>query len=215
MVKFFSLFLSVILVFSIIGICDMNSKTNDVEVDTAGNIIVDNIEPVEVEEPKKLLLPFEESLSFILSNGVGNWETTLVLDNEGGIYGDFHDLNMGEVGEGYENGTYYWNEYWGYSDGIEKVNDYSYKFVLKDVATSQPGDVEEIDEEDSMKFKTTYNIEGVVDESEYILYLPNTPILEVPKEALTWIPTLETDRDIIDCYILYCVENGDIFRCEV
>lgn len=215
MVKFFSLFLSVILVFSIIGICDMNSKTNDVEVDTAGNIIVDNIEPVEVEEPKKLLLPFEESLSFILSNGVGNWETTLVLDNEGGIYGDFHDLNMGEVGEGYENGTYYWNEYWGYSDGIEKVNDYSYKFVLKDVATSQPGDVEEIDDEDSMKFKTTYNIEGVVDESEYILYLPNTPILEVPKEALTWIPTLETDRDIIDCYILYCVENGDIFRCEV
>ena len=215
MVKFFSLFLSVILVFSIIGICDMNSKTNDVEVDTAGNIIVDNIEPVEVEEPKKLLLPFEESLSFILSNGVGNWETTLVLDNEGGIYGDFHDLNMGEVGEGYENGTYYWNEYWGYSDGIEKVNDYSYKFVLKDVATSQPGDVEEIDDEDSMKFKTTYNIEGVVDESEYILYLPNTPILEVPREALTWIPTLETDRDIIDCYILYCVENGDIFRCEV
>ena len=215
MVKFFSLFLSVILVFSIIGICDMNSKTNDVEVDTAGNIIVDNIEPVEVEEPKKLLLPFEESLSFILSNGVGNWETTLVLDNEGGIYGDFHDLNMGEVGEGYENGTYYWNEYWGYSDGIEKVNDYSYKFVLKDVATSQPGDVEEIDDEDSMKFKTTYNIEGVVDESEYILYLPNTPILEVPKEALTCIPTLETDRDIIDCYILYCVENGDIFRCEV
>lgn len=215
MVKFFSLFLSVILVFSIIGICDMNSKTNDVEVDTAGNIIVDNIEPVEVEEPKKLLLPFEESLSFILSNGVGNWETTLVLDNEGGIYGDFHDLNMGEVGEGYENGTYYWNEYWGYSDGIEKVNDYSYKFVLKDVATSQPGDVEEIDDEDSMKFKTTYNIEGVVDESEYILYLPNTPILEMPKEALTWIPTLETDRDIIDCYILYCVENGDIFRCEV
>ena len=215
MVKFFSLFLSVILVFSIIGICDMNSKTNDVEVDTAGNIIVDNIEPVEVEEPKKLLLPFEESLSFILSNGVGNWETTLVLDNEGGIYGYFHDLNMGEVGEGYENGTYYWNEYWGYSEGIEKVNDYSYKFVLKDVATSQPGDVEEIDEEDSMKFKTTYNIEGVVDESEYILYLPNTPVMELPEESLFWLKNIEADKDVIDCYILYCVKNGDTFWCEV
>lgn len=189
---------------------DNNEKKEEQEVDTAGNLIVE-----EVVEPEKTLLPFENGLTFILNSGTGNWETTLVLDNEGGIYGDFHDLNMGEVGEGYENGTYYWNEFWGYSDNIEKVNDYSYKFILKDVATSQPGDVEELDDEDSMLFKTTYNIEGVVDESEYILYLPNTPVMELPEESLFWLKNIEADKDVIDCYILYCVKNGDTFWCEV
>lgn len=189
---------------------DNNEKKEEQEVDTAGNLIVE-----EVVEAEKVLLPFENGLTFILNSGTGNWETTLVLDNEGGIYGDFHDLNMGEVGEGYENGTYYWNEFWGYSDNIEKVNDYSYKFILKDVATSQPGDVEELDDEDSMLFKTTYNIEGVVDESEYILYLPNTPVMELPEESLFWLKNIEADKDVIDCYILYCVKNGDTFWCEV
>ena len=189
---------------------DNNEKKEEQEVDTAGNLIVE-----EVVESEKVLLPFENGLTFILNSGTGNWETTLVLDNEGGIYGDFHDLNMGEVGEGYENGTYYWNEFWGYSDNIEKVNDYSYKFILKDVATSQPGDVEELDDEDSMLFKTTYNIEGVVDESEYILYLPNTPVMELPEESLFWLKNIEADKDVIECYILYCVKNGDTFWCEV
>lgn len=189
---------------------DNNEKKEEQEVDTTGNLIVE-----EVVESEKVLLPFENGLTFILNSGTGNWETTLVLDNEGGIYGDFHDLNMGEVGEGYENGTYYWNEFWGYSDNIEKVNDYSYKFILKDVATSQPGDVEELDDEDSMLFKTTYNIEGVVDESEYILYLPNTPVMELPEESLFWLKNIEADKDVIDCYILYCVKNGDTFWCEV
>ena len=189
---------------------DNNEKKEEQEVDTAGNLIVE-----EVVESEKVLLPFENGLTFILNSGTGNWETTIVLDNEGGIYGDFHDLNMGEVGEGYENGTYYWNEFWGYSDNIEKVNDYSYKFILKDVATSQPGDVEELDDEDSMLFKTTYNIEGVVDESEYILYLPNTPVMELPEESLFWLKNIEADKDVIDCYILYCVKNGDTFWCEV
>ena len=189
---------------------DNNEKKEEQEVDTSGNLIVE-----EVVEPEKTLLPFENGLTFILNSGTGNWETTLVLDNEGGIYGDFRDLNMGEVGEGYENGTYYWNEFWGYSDNIEKVNDYSYKFILKDVATSQPGDVEEFDDEDSMLFKTTYNIEGVVDESEYILYLPNTPVMELPEESLFWLKNIEADKDVIDCYILYCVKNGDTFWCEV
>ena len=189
---------------------DNNEKKEEQEVDTAGNLIVED-----VVESEKVLLPFENGLTFILNSGTGNWETTLVLDNEGGIYGDFHDLNMGEVGEGYENGTYYWNEFWGYSDNIEKVNDYSYKFILKDVATSQPGDVEELDDEDSMLFKTTYNIEGVVDESEYILYLPNTPVMELPEESLFWLKNIEADKDVIDCYILYCVKNGDTFWCEV
>ena len=189
---------------------DNNEKKEEQEVDTAGNLIVE-----EVVESEKVLLPFDNGLTFILNSGTGNWETTIVLDNEGGIYGDFHDLNMGEVGEGYENGTYYWNEFWGYSDNIEKVNDYSYKFILKDVATSQPGDVEELDDEDSMLFKTTYNIEGVVDESEYILYLPNTPVMELPEESLFWLKNIEADKDVIDCYILYCVKNGDTFWCEV
>lgn len=209
--KIFSLVLCVLLLIAC-SACEVKDSENkeDKEVDTSGNLIVEEVLP-----PEKVLLPFENGLSFTLNSGTGNWETTLVLDNEGGVYGDFRDLNMGEVGEGYENGTYYWNEYWGFSEGIERINDYSYKFVLKDVATSQPGDVEEIDDEDSMKFKTTYNIEGIIDESEYILYLPNTPVLELPKDAATWIPKLEADRDVIDCYILYCVENGDTFWCEV
>ena len=214
MVKFFSLVLCIVVVFAAVGVADMGRNTSDIEVDTAGNI-VDEITPVEVEEPEKILLPFEEGIKFGLSTGIGDWHTSLILDNEGGIYGDFYDNEYGEIGEKYENGTQYWNEYWGFFEEIQKVSEYSYKMFLKDVATSQPTGVEDIDEEEKLRYITTDKITGVVDDTEYILYLPNTPVLELPEEVLTYLPKIESDKDVIDCYMLYSVKEKMVFVNEV
>ncbi len=204
----------VLCIFVVFGLAACVSENTEVdkEVDTAGNEIVEEVvEPVEVEEPQEVILPFEEGIEFGLSNGVGGWYTSLILDNEGGIYGAFHDNEYGETDEKYENGTQYWNEFWGFFENIEKINDYSYKMILKDVATSQPSDVEDIDEEEKLRYVTTDKITGVIDDTEYILYLPDTPVLELPDEVITWLPEIKGDKDIIDCYILYSVSEGMAF----
>ena len=51
----------------------------------------------------------------------------------------------------------------------------------------------------------------VIDDTEYILYLPDTPVLELPDEVITWLPEITGDKDIIDCYILYSVSEEMAF----
>lgn len=212
MKRVLSLIVCILVLFACSACENVDNGGKDKEVETDGSKVIEEVvEPVEVDEPEKMLLPLEDGVEFTLSNGAGGWMTTLVLDNEGGIYGNFHDNEYGETNEKYENGTQYWNEYWGFFENIEKVNDYSYKMVLKDVATSQPTDVEDIDEEEKLRYVTTDKITGVIDDTEYILYLPDTPVLELPDEVITWLPEITGDKDIIDCYILYSVSEEMAF----
>ena len=43
---------------------------------------------------------------FEFSSGVGAWSTELTMLEDGTFWGNFHDSEMGETGEGYPNGTY-------------------------------------------------------------------------------------------------------------
>ena len=215
MKRILSLILCIFVLFACSACENVDNGGTDKEVETDGSEVIEEVvEPIEVEEPKKVLLPFENSLEFGLATGAGGWYTSLILDNAGSIYGAFHDNEYGETGERYENGTQYWNEYWGFFSDIKKINDYSYKMMLKDVATSQPTDVESIDEEEKLRFLTTDKITGIVDDTEYILYLPNTEVLDLPSEIVNYLPTIDTDKDIIDCYILYSVKEEMAFVCE-
>lgn len=216
MKRVLSLVLCILVLFACSACENVDNNGKDKEVETDGSEIIEEvIEPVKVKEPEKILLPFEDGVEFGLSTGAGGWYTSLILDNEGGIYGNFHDNEYGEVGEEYENGTQYWNEYWGFFENIEKVNNYSYKMVLKDMATSQPTDVVEIDEEEKLRYVTTDKITGIVEDGEYILYLPNTPVLKLPENIDMSQMNITGDKDVIDCYILYNVEDEMFFISEL
>lgn len=48
-----------------------------------------------------------EGIVFGFLSGVGAWETTLEIRADGSFTGQFYDMNMGETGEGFDNGTLY------------------------------------------------------------------------------------------------------------
>lgn len=54
-----------------------------------------------------------EGLPFNFSSGVGAWDCEINIDAEGCFTGSYHDSDMGDAGEGYENGTVYTSDFHG------------------------------------------------------------------------------------------------------
>ena len=134
--------------------------------------------------PDVLPLP-EDTTKFYFSSGAGAWSTDLTLNKNGTFAGYFHDSNMGENGDEYPNGTVYISEFTGRFKNIEKVNDYSYKMTLVNLNTNEAIGKESIEEGTRYIYSEPYGIDGG---TEFILYLPNTPIKELPEDFLFWWP---------------------------
>ena len=52
-------------------------------------------------------LPDDFPMDLEFSSGVGGWGTSLTLERDGTFSGQFHDSDMGAIGEDYPNGTVY------------------------------------------------------------------------------------------------------------
>ena len=149
---------------------------------------------------------FETPLSLVCTSGAGAWSDDLTLAPDGQFYGSYHDSDMGDTGEGYPNGTHYLCEYWGFVTDVEQTSDYTYACKIDGVATQNEPDTEEIEE--GMLFKYT-KPESLVNGNEYVLYMPNTPVSELPEGAKSWIVPLEGEfkGETIGRYIFYSLSD--------
>ncbi len=135
-------------------------------------------------------LPSFSPVEFSFLSGVGAWSTDIVLSPDGNFSGEFHDTDMGDVGDEYPNGIVYISEFEGRFTNIIKVNDYTYKMTLEFLQVDRLGE-EWI--EDGIKYITSMPY-GFDNGSEYIFFLPETPINELPEEFLSWWP-LQYEQD--------------------
>lgn len=200
MKKIISIILCLMMVLSFTA-CDNSDKNKkDIEVDTSGNIVKEIVE--EVENKNVIELPFEETLNFSLSNGVGNWNNDFYLKPDGTFSGNFYDLDMGETGEDYSNGTYYYNEYSGTIKGLKAVDLYSFEFYIDEIEYKYEKGTEKI--EDEIKNVAIDDITGVNKESRYILYVPYVPVKNLPETIDTWLLGIDLrERISSGLYILY------------
>jgi hypothetical protein len=103
--------------------------------------------------------------------------------------------------------------YGGYMqfNNIEKINEYSYKMTLAEIATEKNTGEEWIEDEIRYIASDPYGIDGGTD---FILYLPNTPITEVSEEFLSWWPyrygQQSDPKETLSCYGILNVatQNG-------
>ena len=145
---------------------------------------------------------------FFFSSGAGGWSTVLYIDEDGTFEGNFHDSDMGSTGEGYPNGTLYFCDFKGSFTEPEKVNDYTYKFRLKEISFADEVGKEENNDGIRYIYSDAYGL----DDSEYFfMYLPGTPLAELSEEFLRWIGyhngmegTTDTE---LPFYALYNVEQ--------
>jgi len=159
-------------------------------------------DPVEKEDAE---IPYPLELHF--SSGAGAWSSDITLNSDGTFTGQYHDADMGDASEEYPHGTMYICDFAGKFSNLQKVNAYTYSLTLEDITTElEPGDVFI---EDQVRYLTCMPY-GLVSAdnllvTEYLLFLPNTPVSECSEWMLSWWPLRYGDEkpDTLEHYALY------------
>jgi len=156
----------------------------------------------------RLPLP-QDTLSFSFCSGAGAWGTELRLNKDGTFTGLFNDSDMGDMGEGYPNGTRYTCSFSGKFENIVQVDALTYKMTLEDIQTERASGDEWID--DGVRYIATgpYGLEGG---KEFIFYLPDTPVNTLSQEFLSWWPYRydqnTNPKTTLSCYGILNVATG-------
>ena len=177
--------------------------------------IAETAEEIELSEEERIpVSELSEALpeNFFFSSGAGGWETGLVINDDWSFSGDFHDSEMGDNSEEYPHGTIYVCRFNGQFKEPEQISPYSFRLELMDLAQ----DGEEGDEtiEDEIRYVVSYPY-GLEDCSEFVLYLPGTPLTELDEDCQMWTnmylrwEEMETLPE--GFYILYNPAAGEAF----
>lgn len=129
-------------------------------------------------------LPEDLPESFSFASGVGAWSTSIHIDSDGTFEGFYYDMDMGVSGEEYPGGTMYVCSFSGKFTNIKKVNEYTYSMELEYIdREAEPGE-EWIENEIKYIASEPYGLE---EGKEFLLYLPEAPMSELPESFVEWI----------------------------
>lgn len=182
MKRIIALVLGLMAVISITACTSKNEVVDDKPIETE---VVETITPTRVNIPVDEL-PIDGELTLQMKNGI-NGITNITLKSNGDFYGEYH-RESDESGDGYSN-TIMKNEFWGSFEKFVKLNDYTYSLELSYWATEKDEGVETI--EDDVRYLTTTSFPGFIEETEYLLYLPESPITDVSGEIAIVLESLD------------------------
>lgn len=177
MKKLLVLLLTLCLIFSVIGCGKQPLPPEEPDLPS----------PEQPEEVvgQNLTLPIEKPTHFSFLSGAGAWSTELMLYPDGTFTGNFHDSNMGEVGDGYPHGTVYLCDFEGRFVVDGKKNDTAYVLSLAELKTARPVDEEWIEEQVRYIASEPYGLE---DGETFILHTPDTFTADLSEFVLSWWP---------------------------
>lgn len=131
-------------------------------------------------------LTFEDlsKYSFEFCSGAGGWSTDFEIEKDGSFNGLYHDSDMGDTGEGYENGTIYSCNFSGDFTDLTKMNDYTYEMKMADISYENTPGEEEIVDNVKYIYTDVYGLEGT---DTFKVYLTGTPVSELSEEVYFWV----------------------------
>lgn len=159
-------------------------------------------------------LPDVFPMDFLFSSGAGAWGTSMMIEKDGAFGGEYHDTDMGDIGESFPDGTIYVCDFSGRFADVKRIDKYSYSLTLAEVNSDYENGKAWVD--DGMRYISAEPY-GVENGEEFILYLPETPTSELPEDFLSWWPYRfdeENQPDTLNLYGLYNVETGYGFFSE-
>lgn len=152
---------------------------------------------------------------FVFSSGAGAWGTFVEIAADGTFKGDYHDSNMGEMGDNYPNGTIYYCNFTGKFSTPEKIDEYSYSMRLESIDLDGIPDEETFEDGVRYVYSLPYGLENA---DEVIIYLPGYKVSDLPEEFVSWSDLNYRDPkpEILPYYGLYNVtdQNGFIELSE-
>lgn len=226
--KIILLIISIVMILCLFVGCE-NSKKSKInpnvseDADTEKNDISDESENVKPTEPtdSSVVEPEEEDLEFTfkdISNlefwfgsGVGAWSTVLTVNEDGTFEGTYHDADMGDMGEGYLEGTYYLCDFKGKFTQPKKVNEYTYSVKIESIEIANEVDTEEIIDSVKYIYSQPY---GLYDADDILIYIPGISIKELPEKYRSWVgysDLTNLSETELPFYGIYNVKTGDGF----
>ena len=220
MKKILLVMVCVLLTISLVACGGKTESITDMAVDTAGNIIEETTTEVvseDIENFEELAgafeLPFGEELYFYTEAEDGSWNNAMTFKPDGSIYGSFYELDKTLIGDNYQNGTYYWNTYWGNFDEILWLDEYTYSITLKDLGIENEEGQERL-EDDSFKSVTTIDMKGITNEGEYVLFVPSTPLRMLPEDIIELLNLDLSNQEFLDMFVLLDTTQQIAFWAE-
>lgn len=122
-------------------------------------------------------------LAWSFSSGAGAWSTDLRIDETGAFSGQFHDGEMGEMGDGYPNGTVYGCAFSGQLALAGQADDGAWIVTVEALVVDGQIGEEAID--DGVRYVTT-DPYGITEGDEMRLYPPGTPVDALSEEMRMW-----------------------------
>lgn len=121
---------------------------------------------------------------FHFNSGAGAWGTVLVIHPDGSFTGTFQDTDMGggEAPE-YPNGCVYRSDFSGNFAQPVWLDTHSCALKILDIQYAQEPGTSEIRDGILFTYDTAY---GLTETEELVLYLPGTPIPELPEDYMPW-----------------------------
>lgn len=152
-------------------------------------------------------LPLNAPLELTFSSGAGGWGTYITLEPDGSFTGLYRDSNMGEGGDGYES-TVYLSYFSGRFMDIRKNPDNTYTMFLDYCSYDTPIGTETIEEGFIRQVYT--EAYGISQGGMFTLYLPGTPISELPEGYTEWIWNISSRKNLYG-FGLYNIEEQAAF----
>ena len=156
-------------------------------------------------EPDALTFTDLSKRRFEFSSGAGGWGEEFTIEKDGYFTGLYFDSNMGECGEGYENGTVYSSAYSGHFTDLTRINEYTYEMKLNDIVYKKTPGIEEIIDNTFYIYTPSYCL-GATD--TFTVYLPGTPLEELGAEVRTWIDSYNQSETQLTMIIIVDEING-------
>lgn len=146
---------------------------------------------------------------FEFSSGVGAWATALSIDGDGSFKGTYHDADMGDTGEGYPDGMFYFCSFSGKFTKPKKINDYTYSVRIASIKYDHQVGTEEYGDGRKYVYTEPYGLE---DSDEILIYLPGSPISQLPEPYMDWVRSaiFNENETVLPFYGLYNkkIEDG-------
>jgi len=121
------------------------------------------------------------NLEWSFSSGAGAWSTDLVILADGSFVGSYHDSDMGDIGDGYPDGTVYFCNFSGHLGTAAQVDEHTWKMRVVSLAVEP----EEEKIEDGVRYIPSDSY-GISEGDTMLLYSPGTPVSVFTEEMLFW-----------------------------
>ena len=141
-------------------------------------------EAPELSQEAKELFSVIEGWKFTFESGAGAWDTTLTVNAKGEFGGEYHDSDLGDTGEGYDNGTLYLSQFTGRFTDVKKISNYVYEAKVTELTYAEEPEKVQIVDGVRRIFSVANGIAGT---ERVRFYLPGAELATLPREYVEWV----------------------------